>query len=191
VESIERNLERAKKGEREALFRAHKSVKELAGTLNQLGVTQRPARIEHIITTLRPVAPDNYRSMIDELESEYRKTPGDLAALERVEDALDKMESDIRGDIWDDVLLDLRLLSGQRVNARQAELFKAADKLTDDVLAAGGYRAATEPQLRELRRLHAELLAVHPELAEKRANARQEEVRVLRERRPDSHVEVQ
>jgi hypothetical protein len=80
MESIDRNLERAKKGERDALIRAHKSVLELAGTLNQLAVIQRPARIALILAASR--------RRLDELESEYQRSQGDDAALARIEAAI-------------------------------------------------------------------------------------------------------
>jgi hypothetical protein len=163
-------------------------VIELAGTVHELGILQRPARIEQILQTLRPVAPVESRPILDALDTEYRRIGPRPAELGAVESSLEELEATIRGNIWDAVLRDIRLLSGRRVNQHQADLFRQADDLTTKIVEAGGYRVATELQIRELQRLHREMVAAYSDLSDLIAKSLQEEAAVRGIRRPDSTV---
>jgi molecular chaperone DnaK len=166
IGDIEKDLERAKEGERDARLRAYRRVLELAGTMNQINEMQKEARIRQHIQELT-------RAVREEDKPHMREIEGDLAAavsskdpkaMTAVEQSLHEMDDKVRRQPFGELLLDLFALSGQHVTLQQNEAFQRAEALFKKIKEKGGMSAMTFEDIQQMEEMHRELMRLHPDL---------------------------
>jgi molecular chaperone DnaK len=173
IESINNDLERAKAGERDAIYRVYKSVLELAGTLNQIRELQKIARIQNQLAALERTNEATEKNTLQEIKQEFSTALAndDKEAISHVEKSLGEMDLRLRKKPYIDVLLDLLAISGRHISASQAVQFDKADALMNSIELKGGIKALTDSEIAQLESLHADLMLAFPDLAQWREEA--------------------
>jgi len=165
VESIEKDLARARGGEPDARYSAYKHMLELAGTINEMKRSQRPKRIQDGFEDLDDLVSDDQRERFDALKRESAAAdPDDDAAMNRIEEGLEDIQDDVRMQPLRELLIDLISLSGQRATPQQHLLFNEADELYMRLEKKGGGKALTDSDIRELKHMHQKLADAYPDL---------------------------
>jgi molecular chaperone DnaK len=166
VDGISKELERAKAGERHALYGAHKRTLEFAGGMNVVREAQRIPRLQKQIERLGAACNAEERRDLDSIRAEMNKAleSKNAAALSQLEEHLEDLDRKVRGRPLHELLLDLCALSGKRVSAAQHDAFNRASALYDRIEAKGGRETATPADLAEAESMHRELERLYPEL---------------------------
>jgi molecular chaperone DnaK len=166
VAGISKELDRAKGGERDALYRGYKRTLELTGGVNVLLDLQRVTRLEWQIERLDKVCKGTERNDLDSIRAELnaalesKKTDG----LDKLDVELDDLDRKIRRRPLDELLLDLATLQGRRVNAAQNAGFTKASELYDEIEKKGGRDAAGAHEMSQAEAMHRELESLYPDL---------------------------
>jgi molecular chaperone DnaK len=170
VEEIAKEVERAGQGEKDALYRAYRRVLELAGALQIVFGMQTEAHTRRHIAQLRKVVKDQEVKDLDAIEAEFTRTVREKtdARHSATRDALADLDQRVRVRPYFDVLIDLISESGQRVTARQHDVFKDADALIKRIDDKGGISSLTPSDLAELEAMHKRFIENYPDLFEKR-----------------------
>lgn len=172
VETAEREVDRARDGETGSPERAFRELLQLEGAVAQLRDIQRPERLARQLDELEPLARQEVdRDHLAELRQELAaaRKAGRREALAPIEQALAELDYKLRGQAYQNLLLDLMALSGRRVTRQQNETFRRADRALEEVEEKGGIAALTYDDIQRLEALHRELATAHPELPTLRA----------------------
>jgi hypothetical protein len=167
LEGVGTDLERANAGDRDSEVRAYKRILEIEGTIRSLHRMQHRARIEMAVQTLGTVVGGNHIQMLTEVKKEFSGAQSD-EDLEQVLGSVEALEFAVRGQPWNELLLDVISLAGLRVTLHQANVFKKADALWDRINAKGGLPKATDADIAEMKSMHVELEDAYPDLYEHR-----------------------
>jgi len=198
MESIAKDLQRAKDGDSRSLNRAYKRVLELAGTLNHIHKLQRNVRIEDRIELLEALVDGLARDELKVAKSDFASGTDNKATLTRVEEALDSLDDKIRLGPCQQICIDLRALAGRRVTPHQHELFDQAAALYDQLVKKvneKGLSAVTDADLDRINAMRKDLADAYPELPDWRKPVieimNKEWVDWRNARFPDSDVRIQ
>lgn len=164
IESARQNLERAKNGDRDALYSGYRTVLALDSTLNEISRMQRRVRVEGVVETLRPVATGSELDGLNRIAASLSTVVENDDAWDKAERALRQLEWDVRGRPWNDVALDVAALGGLKASSYQNSLFTKAIVILDRISDRGGLETATDAELDELRKIHEELMRAYPDL---------------------------
>lgn len=163
LDSVATDLERARTGDRDSEVRAYKRTMEVEGTVRALYRLQRRARIEMSLGALRGSVQGHEQSQLAEIEKEYIgvKTDEDLA---KCDGSLGSLAFAVRGRPWNELRLDIVSLSGLKVTSQQNAVFVRATALVQGIEEKGGLAKATDADIAEMKRMHNEIEAAHPDL---------------------------
>lgn len=170
LNEIDKEIERAKQGERDAFHRSYKRILELAGAMQHIREAQIGARIRSQIRQLKKVVDPNDERMLREIETDFESTikGGDKANLERIEAAVAELDGKVRRRPYNDVLIDICALDGMKVTSKQNEVYKKAGELLNRIDQKGGVSAMTDSDLADLTAAHRAFAENYPELGEQR-----------------------
>ena len=173
VDSITKEIQRAKDGDRDAMYGSYRHVLELAGAVNYIHTLQQLPRIERRIDRLEPVCKDEARPTLQSMKQELNaaRGSGDPAALEAVERSLVDLDGRIRAQPFHEVLIDVFAIGGQLVTQHQNNLFEKARLLYERLENKGGVDALTDRDIADLASSHQELVGAFPNLFELRDQA--------------------
>ena len=169
IAGIEKELKRARAGESDAADRAHKRILGFAGGMNQLRRIQQVPRIERHIEELEPVCRGDELKDFQSIKAEFRqaRASGDTQTLDRIETALDELDTQVRARPLIELLLDLlaiqegakrNKLDSRNVNERSVAVFKRAVDLHRRMEDKGGDKALTDRDIAQLEAMHDELM---------------------------------
>ena len=167
VESVSTDLERALTEDRDSEVRAYKRMLEIEGTVRALLVLQRRPRIENAISGLAFAVQGNEQATLNELEKELSAARSD-EDMERIQKSLQTLEFAVRGRPYQNMLIDLDALDGQRVTQAQLAIYNEAQQLVRNINQNGGLEKATDADISALQRMHNSMADTFPKLYELR-----------------------
>jgi len=170
VEDIEKEIERAKKGEMNALPRAHRRVLELIGSLRMIGEAQLEARIRQSIDQLQKAVRDYEIKDLDAIKEEWKQISAhkDAKGMKKILEMLHDLDGRVRKRPYFEVLLDLQATSNMSVTPVQHKVFTDSEEIVDRIAKKGGIEALSAQDLAELEKLHARFIELYPDLFERR-----------------------
>ena len=170
VDEIAKEAGRAEQGEKDALYRAYRRVLELAGALQIISDAQTEAHNRRHIAHLKQAVRDQEVKDLDAIEAEFTRAvrEKDRKQFSKTQEALAELDQRVRVRPYFDVLIDLMAESGQRVSARQGQIFKEAEALIERLNAKGGIASLSSSDLAELEALHKQFIENYPDLQERR-----------------------
>lgn len=156
VEEIAKQIERAKLGERDALYRSYRRVLELLGGLSLIGAAQTETRIRRHIARLKKAVKDDEERDLNSIESGFQEAiqTKDQKQLAKAETALGELDNRVRLRPYFDVLLDGLAINDTKVSSEQLEVFNQGSSLLHRIEAKGGIDHLTASDLAELEAIH-------------------------------------
>jgi len=168
LENIATELQRAREGNREALYGAYKQILQLRGTLHHFQHIHRWTEIEQRIDDLRGLAEEGLeKDELHTIEADYASAdPNNDTTFARVTESLDNLDWRVRRRPVYDLYVDLRAISGKKVTNYQHEVFKKALALWKGLHDKGGVEALTEDDLASIISMRRKIEEAYPELNE-------------------------